>query len=78
MNFEIVYVLICLAAMVVALIYDRMRPGMILFSVVILFFCAGILTPKEVLEGFSNKGMITVALCFWSVREYVRAECWNV
>ena len=45
MNFEIVYVLICLAAMVVALIYDRMRPGMILFSVVILFFCAGILTP---------------------------------
>ena len=27
--------------MVVALIYDRMRPGMILFSVVILFFCAG-------------------------------------
>ena len=64
MNFEIVYVLICLAAMVVALIYDRMRPGMILFSVVILFFCAGILTPKEVLEGFSNKGMITVALLF--------------
>ena len=50
--------------MVVALIYDRMRPGMILFSVVILFFCAGILTPKEVLEGFSNKGMITVALLF--------------
>ncbi len=41
--------------MVVALIYDRMRPGMILFSVVILFFCAGILTPKEVLEGFSKQ-----------------------
>ena len=77
MNFEIVYVLICLAAMVVALIYDRMRPGMILFCRH-PFFCAGILTPKEVLEGFSNKGMITVALCFWSVKEYVRAECWNV
>ena len=37
---------------------------MILFSVVVLFLCAGILTPKEMLEGFSNKGMITVALLF--------------
>lgn len=64
MNFEVIYVLICLAAMVIALIYDRMRPGMILFSVVVLFFCAGLLSPKEVLEGFSNKGMITVALLF--------------
>ena len=65
MTFEITYVLVCLALMVIALIYDRMRPGMILFSVVVLFFCAGILSPKEVLEGFSNKGMITVALLFW-------------
>ena len=64
MTFEITYVLVCLALMVIALIYDRMRPGMILFSVVVLFFCAGILSPKEVLEGFSNKGMITVALLF--------------
>lgn len=64
MNFEVLYVLAGLVAMVIALIYDRMRPGIILFSVVVLFFCAGILTPKEVLEGFSNKGMITVALLF--------------
>ena len=39
MNFEIVYVLICLAAMVVALIYDRMRPGMILFCRHPVFLC---------------------------------------
>ena len=58
MTFEIVFVLLSLLGMVAALIADKMRPGMILFSVVILFFCAGILTPKEVLEGFSNKGMI--------------------
>ena len=37
---------------------------MILFSVTVLFLCFGILTPKELLEGFSNKGMITVALLF--------------
>ena len=62
MTFEIVFVLLSLLGMVAALIADKMRPGMILFSVVVLFLCAGILTPKEMLEGFSNKGMITVAL----------------
>ena len=37
----------------------------------VLFLCAGILTP-EMLEGFSNKGMITVALLFsgeWGIRQ---------
>lgn len=64
MTFEIGFVLLSLLAMVVALIMDKMRPGMILFSVVVLFLCAGILSPKEMLEGFSNKGMITVAMLF--------------
>ena len=64
MTFEIVSVLLSLLGMVAALVADKMRPGMILFSVVVLFLCAGILTPKEMLEGFSNKGMITVALLF--------------
>lgn len=50
--------------MVIALVLDKMRPGMVLFSVVVLFLCAGILTPKEMLEGFSNKGMMTVAMLF--------------
>ena len=49
----------------VALALDKMRPKMVLFSVVVLFLCAGILTPKEMLEGFSNKGMITVAMLFF-------------
>ena len=64
MNFEILFVLLALIGMIAALIWDKMRPGMILFSVTVLFLCAGILTPKEMLEGFSNKGMITVALLF--------------
>ncbi len=64
MNFEILFVLMALAGMVAALVWDRMRPGMILLSVVVLFLVAGILTPKEMLEGFSNKGMITVAMLF--------------
>ena len=64
MTFEIVFVLIAITGMVIALVSDVMRPGMILFSVVVLFLCAGIISPKEMLEGFSNRGMITVALLF--------------
>ena len=64
MNFEILFVLCALIGMIAALIWDKMRPGMVLFSVVVLFLCAGIISPKELLEGFSNKGMITVALLF--------------
>lgn len=64
MTFEIIFVLLVLAGMVTALVLDKMRPGMVLFSVVVIFLCAGILTPREVLEGFSNKGMITVAMLF--------------
>lgn len=64
MTFEILFVLLSLLGMVIALVTDKMRPGMVLFSVVVLFLCAGILTPKEMLEGFSNKGMMTVAMLF--------------
>lgn len=64
MNYEILLVLLALAGMVAALVCDRMRPGMILLTVVVLFLVAGILTPKEMLEGFSNRGMITVAMLF--------------
>ncbi|MGM9760688.1 MAG: SLC13 family permease [Parabacteroides sp.] len=64
MNFEIGFVLLVLIGMVAALIWDRMRPGMVLLTVVVLFLCVGILTPREMLEGFSNKGMITVGMLF--------------
>lgn len=64
MTFQIVFVLLGLAGMVAALVMDKMRPGIVLLSVVVLFMVAGILSPEEVLAGFSNKGMITVALLF--------------
>lgn len=64
MNFQILFVLLALTGMVAALIWDKMRPGMVLLTVVVLFLCAGILSPREMLEGFSNKGMITVAMLF--------------
>lgn len=64
MTFSSIFVIVVLFFVIVALIKDRMRPGLILLSGAIIFLCAGILTPKELLEGFSNKGMITVAMLF--------------
>ena len=61
---ESVITLLLLIFMIWALIRDKMRPGLVLFTVVVLMLCFGILSPKECLEGFSNKGMITVALLF--------------
>ncbi len=64
MTFEIVFVILVIVGMVAALVVGRMLPGLVLFSAVVLFLCAGILSPSELLEGFSNKGMITVALLY--------------
>ena len=46
------------------LMKEYLRPGIILFSVVVLFMTTGILTPEQALAGFSNRGMVTVALLF--------------
>ncbi len=64
MSFQSVFVVIVLAFILLALIKDRMRPGLVLLSGAVVFLCAGILTPQEMLEGFANKGMITVAMLF--------------
>lgn len=64
MTFQSIFVVIVLVCIVLALIKDRMRPGLVLLSGAVVFLCAGILTPREMLEGFSNKGMITVAMLF--------------
>ena len=50
--------------MIISLIREIMRPGLILFSALVIFLVADILTAEEALSGFSNKGMITVALLF--------------
>lgn len=64
MSFEIIFVLLGLVGMLVALILDKMRPGIVLLSLVVLFMVAGIITPQQMVAGFSNRGMITVALLF--------------
>lgn len=50
--------------MVVALVKDAMRPGLILFSASVFLMAMGIISPNEMVAGFSNKGMITVGVLF--------------
>ena len=61
---EIVTIVVAIILMVFLLIKEYLRPGVILFSMVIVLLAAGILSPTDALTGFSNKGMITVALLF--------------
>ncbi len=50
--------------MIIALIREILRPGLILFSALVIFMLTDIITAEDALSGFSNKGMITVALLF--------------
>lgn len=65
MNYEIYVVIITLVAMLVALIRNNWRPGIILFTVVVVYVCAGVLSLKEVFDAFSNRGLITVSILFF-------------
>ncbi len=64
MSTATILVSIIIAAMFISLIMDRMRPGLILFSAVVAMLACGIISPQEAVAGFSNKGMITVALLY--------------
>lgn len=50
--------------MLIVLATDKMRPGLTLLLVAIGFMLMGIISPKEMVAGFSNQGMITVAILF--------------
>ena len=51
-------VIVAIAVMVYLLIKEYLRPGLILFSVVVLLLASGIISTTDALAGFSNKGMI--------------------
>ncbi len=49
---------------IVALAKEVMRPGLIFFSAATLLMATGIISDKDMLAGFSNKGMITIGVLF--------------
>lgn len=58
--FSIIVVLL----MLVALMLELIEADVIVFSTLGILLISGIITPKEALEGFANKGMLTVAILF--------------
>lgn len=64
MTFEGYFVVAVIVIMTIALIYDLMRPGLILFSALVVLMASGIISSRESLAGFSNKGMLTVGVLF--------------
>ncbi|WP_077623385.1 SLC13 family permease [Sediminibacillus massiliensis] len=64
MSFEMIFVSIMVLAMLGGLLFEVARPDMVVFSVLTIFLITGVLTPEEALKGFSNEGMLTVALLF--------------
>ncbi|MFV8826399.1 SLC13 family permease [Alkalihalobacterium sp. APHAB7] len=64
MTWEMWFVLGVVIAMLVALIREVTRPDIIVFTALFSFIITGILTVDEALKGFSNEGMLTIALLF--------------
>ena len=64
MTLESYIVIFIVLVMMVALAKDAMRPGLVLFSASVFFMAIGIITPNEMVAGFSNKGMLTVGALF--------------
>lgn len=58
------FTLAVLMCMIIALVREVMGPDIIVFIALGLLVCTGIITPKEAITGFSNKGMLTVAILF--------------
>ena len=58
------FTLAVLVCMIVALVREVLGPDIIAFMALGVLVCTGILTPREAVIGFSNKGMLTVAILF--------------
>ncbi|ANU24271.1 SLC13 family permease [Planococcus donghaensis] len=64
MSVQMIFVLIVIVGMVSALLFEIARPDMIVFLALVVLLLSGILTTEEALRGFSNPGMLTIALLF--------------
>ncbi|WP_088033126.1 SLC13 family permease [Evansella clarkii] len=64
MTVEILLVLLVTGTMLICLIKEIARPDLIVFCALAVLFVSGILSPAEAVRGFSNEGMLTVAILF--------------
>ncbi|NWO13069.1 SLC13 family permease [Virgibacillus sp.] len=64
MSYEMIVVAVVVCGMIGALIMDIARPVIIVFTALTILLVTGILKPEDALAGFSNEGMLTIALLF--------------
>ncbi|MBD8004518.1 anion permease [Bacillus sp. Sa1BUA2] len=64
MNLEMIIVLLLIVMMLLGLLLEVARPGLIIFQVLVILLLFGIITPEQALSGFSNEGMLIIALLF--------------
>lgn len=57
-------VIVVVILTIIALSKEVMRPGLVFFSAATILLALGIINDEQMLAGFSNKGMITIALLF--------------
>ncbi|MGA5688515.1 SLC13 family permease [Cytobacillus pseudoceanisediminis] len=64
MTWEIAFVLTAILCMLGCLILELERPEVIVFITLVVFLLTDIISAAEALNGFSNEGMLTIALLF--------------
>jgi len=64
MTFEFWYTTILFIAMIVILVRELVEAEIAIFSVLILLLIGGVINVKQTFIGFSNEGMLTIALLF--------------
>jgi len=64
MDIHIIIAIAVIVYILVAFIFDLLRPGLILFSAAVIFLATGIISTNEMISGFSNPGLIAIGLLF--------------
>lgn len=64
MSFEAILTLAILILMILALVFEWSSPDYVSFTALALLIFSGVLRPGEALGGFSNQGLLTVAMLF--------------
>jgi di/tricarboxylate transporter len=64
MTFTMGLVLVVIALMLAALVVEVAAPAMIVLIALIIFMVTGVVNVSEALSGFSNSGLMTIALLF--------------
>ncbi|MDZ7724283.1 MAG: SLC13 family permease [candidate division KSB1 bacterium] len=64
MTFELIYTAALIVIMTICLIREVFEPDVIIFATLVLLALGGVVTVEDAVSGFSNTGMLTVALLF--------------